>query len=181
VDRWIVLLRGVNVGGGNKLPMAELRASLADAGFTDIVTHIQSGNVVLDDPHGDPEPAVADRVRRVLSDRHDLAVPVVVRPAADLEAIAAAHPDADGPIEPRFLHVLFLDRAPSPVDVEGLDPSRWAPDRWTVDGRDVHVTYPNGSGRSKLTIDVFERAWAVTATGRNLNTVRQLARLAERA
>lgn len=178
--RWVGLLRGVNVGGGNRLPMSELRASVTAAGFTDVLTYIQSGNLVVDDDRDDDEPAIVQRLRDVLVGRHGLSVPVVVRPADEIARIGTAHPAA-GTIDPKLLHVLFLDRAPDEVADAGgpaaLDPTPFAPDTWSVAGREVYVTYPNGSGRSKLTIDVFERAWSVTATARNLNTVRELARL----
>ena len=76
------------------------------------------------------------------------------------------------------LHIMFLDHAP-PNDVgEAIDPGPYEPDGWTVDGRQIYVRYPNGSARSKLTIDVFEEAFDVIATARNLNTVRKLAEVA---
>jgi uncharacterized protein (DUF1697 family) len=76
-----------------------------------------------------------------------------------------------------MLHLVFLDRVPDPQDVAELDGTNFMPDRFRLVDREVFVTYPNGSARSKLTIDVFERAWGVVATGRNLNTVRRLGSL----
>lgn len=177
MNRRVALLRGINVGGGNRLPMAELRATAESLGWTDVATYIQSGNLVFA-AEGD-ELELAETLARALRDRHGLGVPVVVRAAADVERIAAAHPSADSGIDPKFLHVLVLDRAPDPSDVGAVDPDAHAPDTWTLDGREVYVTYPNGSGRSTLTIDVFERAWGVTATARNLNSMRKLVELSQ--
>ena len=169
---WVGLLRGVNVGGSNRLPMAELRASVESLGYDDAATYIQSGNVVF--RSDDDELTIVDRLRGVLADRHGLTVPVVVRTAAQLADVVGRHPFDEGATEPKFLHVAFLDRVPEPAAVDGLEPDAWAPDRWAVDGRELFLAYPSGSGRSKMTIDRFERPWGVSATARNLNTIAML-------
>jgi uncharacterized protein (DUF1697 family) len=73
---------------------------------------------------------------------------------------------------------VFLDKKVKQADVKGVDPARYEPDTFEVEGREIYVTYPNGSGRSKLTIEVFEKAFGATATARNVNTVRALIDLA---
>ncbi len=176
---WIVLLRGVNVGGGNQVAMPALRASCEAAGFSDVASYIQSGNLVVGGGDGgatggDGEAAVAERMRSLLVAEHGLRVPVVVRSATEWATVAERHPGLDSGVDSKFLHVQFLDRA-APPERTGVDPARFLPDTFTVAGRHVYLTYPNGSGRSKLTIEVFERAFGVTATARNLNTVRALA------
>lgn len=177
--RWAALLRGVNVGGSNRLPMAELRETVAALGFDDVATYIQSGNIVFSAPGttAADEPALTDRLRAAVSEHHGLSVPVVVRSADEIVRIANSHPDADSGIDPTLLHVQFLDREPDAEAVDGVDPVVFEPDRWAVVGREIYVCYPNGSARSKLTLEVFERALGVTATARNLNTVRKLAEL----
>lgn len=174
---WIALLRGINVGGRNKLAMTDLRASAESLGFTEVTTYIQSGNVLFDADGS--EAAIAAGLAGAIADRHGLVVPVIVRPAADVEAALAGHPDAGGDIEPKLLHIAFLDRAPDLSGPSGgVEPDGFRPDRWTLTGRDLYLTYPDGSARSKMTIDRFEQDWGVTATGRNLNTVAKLAALA---
>lgn len=171
---WVALLRGVNVGRHNRLAMADLRRSVDALGYSGVATLLQSGNVVFDGD--DDEATVADRFRRLLVERHELSVPVVVRRGDDLAGLADRHPFADGSTDPKLLHVAFLDREP---DVStGPDPDRWAPDRWAVDGRELFLAYPGGSARSKMTIEQFERSWGVTATARNLHTVAKLAEMA---
>lgn len=95
----------------------------------------------------------------------------MLRTGAQIERIAAAHPD-DGVIESKYLHVVFFDRAP--VGDPAVDSTRFEPDRFVVEDREAFVTHPEGSGRSKLTVDVLERAFGVSATARNMNTVRRL-------
>jgi uncharacterized protein (DUF1697 family) len=170
---WVALLRGVNVGGGNRLPMADFRASVESLGYTEVATYIQSGNVVF--RSDEPEATIVERLRGVLDDRHGLAVPVVVRSGDELVGVVDRHPFAGDGLDPKLLHVAFLDRAPEPPD----DPQegRWLPDRWALDGRELYLAYPDGSARSTMTIEQFERPWGVTATARNLNTVAKIAEM----
>lgn len=179
-SRWVALLRGVNVGGGNRIAMGELRDSIELLGFANVRSYIQSGNVVFDaagQSAGD-ERTVVELIATALRERHGLDVPIVVRPASDLVRIAAAHPDAETGIDPKLLHIWFLDRAPAADVVADFDLSPFAPDGWTIAGREAYVRHPNGSGRSRLTIEVAERAFGVRATARNLTTVRALAEMA---
>jgi uncharacterized protein (DUF1697 family) len=175
VKRWIGLLRGVNVGGGNQIGMPALRASCEEHGFGRVATYIQSGNVVFD-ADGD-EASVTDRLRQLLRERHGLQVPVVVRSVKEMDKLADRHPGLALGIEPKFLHIHFLDKRVKAADSKQIDAERFLPDTFEIDGREIYVTYPHGSGRSKLTIEVFERAFGVVATGRNLNTVNALIEL----
>lgn len=175
----VALLRGINVGGHKMIPMAELRAALESAGMSDVRTYIQSGNVVFcpaDAAAGEAD--LVDAVRSVVGDRFDLDVPVVVRSLVDIERIAGAHPDAGREVPPKWLHVYLLDRSADPADAP--DPGRFGDDRLVVDGREIYATYPSGSGRSKLTLDVVERSFGVTATARNLSTLAAIVALGRR-
>lgn len=171
--RRVALIRGVNVGGANRLAMAELRRTVESIGATDVATYIQSGNIVLSDDRTEID--LVDALRVALREQHRLDAAVVVRSADEIVRIAERDPGADEGIDPKFVYVIFLDRAPAQDAITTVDPDAFLPDRWTIDGRELHVVYPDGSARSKLTIDRFERAWGVTATARNMNTVRKLA------
>lgn len=180
----VALLRGVNVGGRNKLPMADLRSALESSGLRNVRSYIQSGNVVFDadDVTGDlagGDTTVADAVGSVLRDTFGLDVPVVTRTLDELERIAGAHPDAAGDVPPKWLLVYLLDRPAEPADAP--DPARFGSDRFVVDGREIYATYPAGSGRSKLTIDVIERSFGVLATARNLSTLGAIVALGRRS
>jgi len=171
---WVAFLRGINVGGHNRLAMADLRTTLASIGCDDVMTLLQSGNAVF--AHDGPrESDLGEQIRAAMRRRHGLDVPVVLRSADDIALIAGRHPDLGGGIDPKLLHILILDRAPDEVVVARLDLARFAPDRALVDGSEIYITYPDGSGRSKLTIDVFERSLGVVATARNVNTMAKLA------
>lgn len=175
MTRWVALVRGVNVGGSNRLPMADLRATFEALGYAAVATYIQSGNVVFDASDDRTEGELVGTISAGIDDRHGLSVPVVVRSADDVERVATSHPMADIDLDPRFLHVAFLDREPDPAAIASVPSDRFDPDRWVCIGRELYLAFPNGSARSKMTIDRFEQPWNVTATARNLNTVRRLA------
>ncbi len=143
------LLRGINVGGKNKLPMAELRDIFTALGCTGVLTYIQSGNVVFDAAPGLAK-RVPQLVTRAICEQVDIDTTVIVRSAEELGQIAASNPfDTSG--DPRFLHVAFLKDVPSAAAVAQLDPKRSPPDVFAVRGHDVYLHYPNGVARSKLT------------------------------
>jgi uncharacterized protein (DUF1697 family) len=171
---YVALLRGINVGGTNKVRMGDLRAMFAASGFPDAQTYIQSGNVVFSATA--KEAALVDRLEAVIEETFALQVPVVVRSRAQLAAVAAASPFAGA--APTAVHVAFLSGRPIASAVAALDPDRSPPDAFAVAGREIYLHYPNGSGRSKLTVDYLERVLGTRATARNWNTVTKLLALA---
>ena len=171
----VALLRGINVGGHRRLPMLGLREVAASIGLQHTRTHLQSGNLLFA-PDGRSGDEIAALLTEAIAERYDFEVPVVVATADDLR-VACAHP-LDGDADPAMLHVLFLDRRPDAASVLALDPDRSPGDRYVVEGRFVFVRYGDGAARSKLALDWFERQLGVTATGRNLRTVRALAEMA---
>jgi uncharacterized protein (DUF1697 family) len=177
MSRVAALLRGVNVGGRNKLPMAALRTSLEALGLAEIETVLQSGNVVFE-PGGEVG-TLAGRIEWQIAAVFGLDVAVLVRTGPELAAIVAANPFLADEDEPNRLHVVFLDSSPSENAIAGLDSDRSPPDRFAVVGREIFLHTPNGYGRSKLGIDWFERELGARATARNWNTVRRLATLTE--
>ena len=174
---YVAFLRGVNVGGKNRLPMAELREALTARGFAGISTMLQSGNVLLSS--ADSEGGVAASIGDAIEDAFGLRIGVVTRSAADLAAAADRDPFvAAGPErDPATLHVVFLSEEPTAVAVASIEPDRSPPDACAVDGREVYVSYPEGSGRSRLTLEYLERRLGVQGTARNWRTVQRLAAL----
>ena len=175
---WVALLRGVNVGGKNTIPMGELKSSLSSLGLEDVVTYIQSGNVVFRSPAGHTRVAVD--IERRIAKAFGVSVTVLLRTPAELRTIARSNPFLSGQADLSKLHVVFLSDRPKANAVAGLDPERSPPDAFSVRGREIYLHLPNGSGRSKLTIDYFERRLGVAATARNWNTLIKLNVLTER-
>lgn len=181
MSTFVLLLRGVNVGGQNKLPMATLRHELSSAGYGNVRTYLQSGNAVIDLPApGKPRtPAeVADEVEALIESRFAFSVPVLVRSASQMAAVATRHPFGDRASEPnRQLHVAFLHQKPTKTAVAKLDPHRADPEELLVDGSEIYMWCPTGLGRSKL-LTGAERTLGVEMTVRNWRTVTALADMA---
>ena len=176
---YVALLRAVNVRGKNRVSMTELRAALGADGLESVSTVLQSGNVLLRST--EPEAAVATRVRNTIEKAFALRVGVIVRSASEVAAIASRNPflAAAETVEPTTLHVAFLAEHPSDATVSTLDPARSPLDAFVVDGREVFLRYPNGSGRSQLTLGYIERTLGTQGTARNWRTVERLAPRAE--
>lgn len=168
----LALLRGVNVGGKNRLKMAELRQALAAAGFTAVRSYIQSGNLLFD-PRDDAE-ATVSRVLRELG----VEVPVIVRSAAWLRAARDAVPFPTDGIDPRFVSIGVCQTAPSAAAVAAMDPERGGHDRWSVQGDVVYLSTPRGMARTKLTSAWLDRSLQTIVTVRNLRTIDKLLDLA---
>ena len=171
---WIVLLRGVNVGGANRLSMADLRKAMTGLGHTDVSTYIQSGNIVLTSPRADRVELAAE-ICGAVNSTFGLSVSAVLRTHNELRAALAANP-FEGEESTRVL-IMFLSDAPAPEDLTLLERDRFLPDRFELVGSELYGLYPNGAGRSKMTLDYFEKRLRVRATGRNLNTVAKLIEL----
>jgi len=172
----VALLRGINVGGKNKLPMKELVEIFTDADARDVLTYIQSGNIVFR-----ASAALARRlpavVAKAISNRFGFEVPVVVRTAEELRRVARANPFLRAGRKEGALLVSFLASEPSPTQARALDPDRSSPDEFELRGREIYLYCPNGIGRTKLTNAYFDSKLATTSTVRNWKTVLRLVEL----
>jgi uncharacterized protein (DUF1697 family) len=173
---YVALIRGINVGGRNTVPMAELREMLGEQGLEDVVTYIQSGNVVFRSSDRSVT-KLAARIEDGIGETFGCKVRVILRTPTELERIAAGNPFLRRKADPAKLHVVFLDAKPAARAVADLDPGRSPPDEFEVRGSEIYVQLPNGAGRSKLTIDYFERRLGVKATHRNWRTLLKLVEL----
>jgi uncharacterized protein (DUF1697 family) len=176
---YVALLRGVNVGGRRSLPMPKLAALLTELGLDDVVTYIQSGNAVFRAPAGG-RAQLASRIERRLEQETGLDIAVLLRTPAELAAMAERNPFLDENADVTKLHVAFLDRKPAQAAAAKLDRDRSPPDDLSLAGTEVYLRFPHGSGRSKLTLDYFERTLGVRATQRNWKTVTKLLELTRR-
>lgn len=158
---WVALLRAVNLGSRNKVPMARLRAALETAGYEDVRTVIASGNVVFS---GGAKPT-ARALESLLADEFGVRTTVILRSASQIRKLRDAQPFADG------AYVAFLAAKPPSVKaIEGLD-------AFAVVGGDIVLHFPRGYAAAQLTGAVLEKRLGVEATVRNWNTVEKLADL----
>jgi uncharacterized protein (DUF1697 family) len=176
----VALLRGINVGGKNRIVMSALVAAFEDAGCSDVRTYVQSGNVVFRAP-ARTAARLPREIAAHLAEHHGLTVPVVLRTVAELEGVARANPFLARGVDAALLHVAFLAAQPAKAAVAGLDPRRSPPDELVVAGREVYLHLPNGVARSRLTNAWLDAQLATISTLRNWRTVGELVALARGA
>lgn len=176
--RYVGLLRGINVGGNRKVPMADLQRLCSDAGHTEVTTYIQSGNVVFSSGSGSKADIEEDLEQR-LAAKFGFDVPVTLRTKADLAKIVKADPFGSVATDRARVFVLFLKSRPTRTQLGALGPTdAFAPELFEPIGNEVHLFLPNGMGRTKLGQGVIERKLGIAGTARNWNTVTKLADLA---
>ena len=173
----IALLRGINVGGKNRLPMKELAAMFVDAGCDDVRTYIQSGNVLF---RREPTPGedIPSLISASILDRFGYRIPIVTRTAREIREAVSANPFVAAGMDADKLHVAFLPEPPDAALVETLDPNRSPGDQFVALGREVYLYCPNGFARTKLTNNYFDSGLSTTSTTRNWRTVLKLLELA---
>lgn len=176
---FVALLRGINVGGKTMIPMPELKSLFASLGLEDVTTYIQSGNVVFSSSSGDGQ-ALAAAIEEQIDETFGLGTTVLMRTPTELTEIAGSNPFLGRETDLTKLHVVFLSGPPAADAVDELDPMRSPPDEFSVRGSEIYLHLPNGAGRSKLTIDYFEKRLGVRATARNWKTLINLIELTER-
>lgn len=173
----VLMLRGINVGGRHKVPMADLRALLTDAGYGDVRTYVQSGNVVLSSAL-DPG-ALQDAAAALIEERFGFPVPVVVRSAEQLAAVVARDPLGEVADNPKLHQVTFLSDAPAPAAAQRLERLAAEGEAIAFQEREIHTWHPDGIARSKLATALGAPWLGVTATSRNWTTVGRLLEMAQ--
>ncbi len=177
--RYVALLRGINVGGKNKLPMKALAEMFRDEGAADVTTFIASGNVLFEATKK-LAATLAPRIERRIAGDFTLRVPVVLRSAAELADAIALNPFVTRGADENQLFVMFLADKPSGAAERELDPQRSPPDEFHLVGRELYLRLPNGAARTKLTNAYFDRVLGTIGTARNWRTTLKLAELCAR-
>lgn len=173
--RYVVLLRGVNVGGHATLAMADLRALLRRLGYDDVRTHLRSGNAVVCSPCGEDE--LAGQVEAALAREFARPVACVVRSGDAMAGVVAGNPFPERAAAPSKLAVTFLSAAADPERLSGVRAGDYRPDEFRVSGREIYQWFPSGIHVSKLSGAFWEKRLQVTATARNWNTVLRLTQM----
>ena len=168
---YVALLRGVNVGGKNKVSMHALRSLFESLGHTDVTTYIQSGNVVFT-AAGEVTPAT---VQRAIERKLGLDVTVVLRTRAALKKIVKSNPFSG--VDLSKVHVGFMAAKPKASAAAELDATQFEPEAFVIKGSDLYLHLPNGMGRAKLPA-YLDRRLKTPTTVRTWNTVLKLLELA---
>ncbi|HLY42305.1 MAG TPA: DUF1697 domain-containing protein [Terracidiphilus sp.] len=177
MPKYVVLLRAVNVGGYGKLAMADFRRILADLGYRNVQTYIQSGNAVFDAP--DQPPKVTKAVASALEKFTRAPASVLIRTHEELTRVINANPfAAEAAADGARVHVAFLSGSPPASAAAGLErivtqyPERR--DRYHLSGDTLYLHLPDGAAETRFTPDRVHRALGFNGTARNWNTVLKL-------
>lgn len=173
---YAAFLRGINVGSRKRLPMADLKAIVAEAGGEDVVTYVQSGNAVFRSTAKPPalEKALEGRLREHMG----FDVPVILRTAAQMKKVVDASPWAGRDIEPTKLVVVFHKEAARRA-YAAIDAAAFAPEELVAKGKEAYLHLPGGQGRSKLAEALAKQKGGPVATTRNWRSVTKILALAE--
>jgi uncharacterized protein (DUF1697 family) len=176
VPVYIALLRGINLGATDRVSMPKLRELLAEAGFEDVRTYLQSGNVVLSSRAKPAE--VSTKCERAIEKELGLEIKIVVRTRAQLAAVVKRDPLGKVAKNPKRYQVSFLAAKPKAEALRKLEAAVVPPERLVVSGREIYAWHPEGVARSKLWSMLAGPGLGVTATARNWTTVTSLLALA---
>jgi uncharacterized protein (DUF1697 family) len=175
----ISMLRGINVGGHNRIKMDALLAIYAALGLRDARAHIQSGNVIFR-TSGKSTPKLAEQIESAIEKKHGFRPSVILRTLEELRAvIAEKHFAKERAATPNRLLVYFLARDPGAEARAKVMAMNVGFEELRIDGRELFIYFPDGMARPKLSWAAVDRALAVPATGRNWNTVLKMTEIAE--
>ncbi|MGA8073388.1 MAG: DUF1697 domain-containing protein [Candidatus Acidiferrales bacterium] len=176
----ISMLRAVNVAGHNVIKMDALRALYQSLKLRDAQSYVQSGNVVFRSDEGDLA-RLTKRIQNGIERTFGCRPEVILRTTAELRGVIARNPFAKRRgIEPNKLLVTFLAADPGPEARGQVQKIKCDPEELHIHGRELYIYFPNGMGRTKLTVSVLERALKISGTGRNWNSVVKLLEMAEK-
>lgn len=172
MDTFIALFRGINVGGKHILPMKDLKTILEEHGCKNVMTYIQSGNVVFqrEEPPGAEiglaiEEKFGFKPEMLLLDKNEL-----------LQALANSPYTSDNG---KTVHYYFCASTPTAIKTDKLEALKAASEEYAIIDKVFYLHAPNGVGRSKLATNV-EQCLGVSTTARNLNTINKLVDLAQK-
>ncbi len=180
MPRFVALLRGINVGGKKKVPMARLREVLQGLGFSDVATLLQSGNAVFSSRTKDPK-RLQLQIESALAEGFGFEVAVVLRSRDELAQAIASNPLPGAEEDPSHFLITFLSAVPEAARVAAIDPRAHLPDQFQLVGREIYARYPNGIHSSKLAAVLGSTRLGVIPTARNWSTVKKLLALADTA
>ena len=171
----LALLRGINVGGKNVLPMKDLAKMFSDAGCANVRTDIQSGNVIFETPGSAPK--IAGVLTANIEKRFGYRVPLILRTREQLLKTIAGNPFLKTGADLKALHVYFLADPPQAPAIASLDHARSTPDAFHVLGQEIYLHVPNGMARTKLSNAYFDSKLSTICTARNWATILKLAEM----
>jgi len=173
--KYISILRGINVGTGRKVPMADLKKLCENQGLQNVQTYIQSGNMVFELLQPEPLSELEIRLQLAVTEAFGFDIPVLVRTDEEWAVSITQNPFLkEENVDVDRLHLTCLKEIPSPELLEKIKMFQFLPDRYEIIGKDVFIFCAAGYGTSKLVNSFFESKLKIPATTRNWKTVMKL-------
>ncbi|NNC70764.1 MAG: DUF1697 domain-containing protein [Flavobacteriaceae bacterium] len=179
MQTYICLLRGINVSGQKKIKMAELKVLFEGLGFKDVITYIQSGNIIFKSEEKDAR-VLENLIHQMLLNDFGFDITVIVITPKEIQYAATNNPfEQDKTKDPKKFYVVFLQERPQPAKSENLARYNYSPEEYSLVGRLVFFYAANGAGKAKMTNNFFESKLKVKASSRNWRTVHKLVELSK--
>lgn len=175
---YIALLRGINVAGQKKIKMAELKEMFSKMGYSNVVTYIQSGNVIFDTKKT-KFATLENNIKTAILNTFTFDVPVLVTDHKELTDIEQNNPYRNRAVESKFLYFTLLAEAPDSTFIKKTQDLTFPGEAFYITPRVVYICVPNGYGRTKISNNFFESKLKVSATTRNLKTLSKLIELSK--
>ena len=169
---YIALLKGINVGGHKKVPMAELREILSKAKLENVQTYIQSGNIIVDWKPNKSK-ALKTTIESIITADFGFEVPVFTRTPQEIHTILQGNPFKDQ-IAIKGLYFTLLDKKPSTDRILAFKELKFEHEDFCYTDECVYLNCKQGAGKAKLNNNIFEKKLQVTATSRNYNTLSKI-------
>ena len=177
MQTYICLLRGINVSGHKKIKMAELKASFEALGFDEVISYIQSGNIVFKTAQRNVN-KLQETIHQMLLDTYDFDVTVIILMPKQLQYATENNPfEKDPKKDPKQFYVVFLQDAPQQENIEKLATYDYHPEEYFIDGQLIYFYAANGAANAKMNNNFFENKLKVKASTRNWRTVNKLLEL----
>lgn len=179
MQTYISVLRGINVSGHRVIKMDALKKSYAELGFTNILTYIQSGNVIFQFKKSE-HLKIENMIKNKISDEYGFDVPVIVKDARDLKNVIKNNSFLNNKnVDLSKLHVTFLSAIPAKSEVKRIKEIDFSPEEFIICDDILYLYCPGGYGNTKLNNNFFENKLKVKATNRNWKTVNELCKIAD--
>ena len=173
------MLRGVNVGGHNKIKMDALRALYESLKFEDPRTYVQSGNVIFRTKEKNAT-TLTRKIQNAIEGEFGFRPEVILRTKDELKKVVAASPFANRrDLEPGKILVTFLTAEPGPQAQATLHSLKVHPEELHLKGRELYIYFPDGAGRSTLPWSSIAKLLKTTGTARNWNSITRMLEIAE--
>ncbi len=168
-QKYVALLRGINVGGKRKLKMADLRESVLKIGFTQVSTYIQSGNLFFTAEEKNAT-ILEEKLAQHLLEEYTYDIPVIIRTAEEIEKVIAENPFL-GAEDFKQLHLIFLTEKPSETSIKDFEELEFSSEEFKIEAQHLYVNYTDGVRNSKLSTALIEKKLNTKATARNWKTL----------